>query len=151
MMTWQGRWPPHSGQRWSGRSWRSRRRRRGTSCPRTRQQSQTLRKKELQSVKIESFGVLKLIVKLRLGMYIIRRVEGLEVGGLQQDLRFKEWSFQNHLLSTVATKLLGFIRIFWEKSSPRCLLACWPVLFVTTAKTGSIERGRFTELGPCSA
>ena len=59
--------------------------------------------------------------------------------------------FKNYLLSTVATKLLGFIRIFWEKSSPRCLLACCPVLFVTTAKTGSIERGRFTELGPCSA
>ena len=58
---------------------------------------------------------------------------------------------KNYLLSTVATKLLGFIRIFWEKSSPRCLLACCPVLFVTTAKTGSIERGRFTELGPCSA
>ena len=54
-------------------------------------------------------------------------------------------------LSTVATKLFGFILIFCEKSSPKCLLACCPVLLVTTAKTGSIERGRLTELGPCSA
>ena len=54
-------------------------------------------------------------------------------------------------LSTVATKLFGFILIFCEKSSPKCLLACCPVLLVTTAKTGSIERGRFTELGPWSA
>ena len=55
MMTWRGRWPPHSGQRWSGRSWRSRQRRRGTSCPRTRQQSQTLQNKSFDMWRFWSF------------------------------------------------------------------------------------------------
>ena len=71
----------------------------------------------------------------------------LKLGESQQKKKISK----NHLLSTVATKLLGFIRIFWEKSSPRCLLACCPVLLVTTARTGSMERGRLTLLGPCSA
>ena len=41
MKTWRDRWRLHSGQRWSGRSWRSQRKRPGMSCPRTQRQSQT--------------------------------------------------------------------------------------------------------------
>ena len=72
-----------------------------------------------------------------------------------KQVELEKWKFwvlsEFYRLSTVATKLFGFILIFCEKSSPKCLLACCPVLLVTTAKTGSIERGRFTELGPWSA
>ena len=47
LATWQDRWPPHSGQRWSERSLPSLPRKLGRSCPRNRPRSQTLENKKI--------------------------------------------------------------------------------------------------------
>ena len=63
MMTWRGRWRPHSGRRWSGRSWPSLRKRPGTSCPRTQPQSQTLGNESFNLWRIKDRGLVVLEVK----------------------------------------------------------------------------------------